>query len=115
MISRLFRSFSKSKSASSLRSGSESVSLEKRCNFVLDCFASVLPAHRLSTGLCVLPATDANAPEDAVLDAWRKELGTTSSRGGNSGDISFLLLKNLLYWGSVALSLYLIFTVFSFF
>ncbi|WP_420333607.1 hypothetical protein [Roseibium sp.] len=99
----------------SVFSGVETVSLDRRRDFLFDFSASVLQARRLSTGLASLPATDTEAPDDAVLDVWRKELGATSAHTGKKGDLSFLLLKNILYWGSVAMSLYLIFTVFSFF
>ncbi|MEL7528076.1 MAG: hypothetical protein AAFN16_20045 [Pseudomonadota bacterium] len=76
---------------------------------------STLQARRFSTGLATLPATEADTPDDVVLDAWRRELGTSQGNTRNKGDLPFLLLKNILYWGSVALSFYLIFTVFSFF
>lgn len=115
MIGRLVLSLSKAKNFSRGFSNTETVSLDRRGDFVADFGASALQARRLSTGLAVLPATDAETPDDVVLDAWRKELGTTPVHRGSRGDISFLLLKNILYWGSVALSLYLIFTVFSFF
>ncbi len=115
MISRLLNCFSKTKTVLTVFSGAETVSLDRRRDFLFDFGASAQQARRLATGLASLPATDADAPDDAVLDVWRKELGTTPAHGGNRGELSFLLLKNTLYWGSVALSLYLIFTVFSFF
>nr|WP_319383601.1 hypothetical protein [uncultured Roseibium sp.] len=67
------------------------------------------------SGMATLASTNAQTSDEAVLEAWRKELGSTPNRNDGDGDLHFLLLKNFLYWGSVALSLYLIFTVFSFF
>ena len=115
MISRLFLYLSRTKSFSRVCSNRQTLSSDRRSDLLIDFGASALQPRRLSTCLASLPVTEADATDDAVLDTWRKELGTASLQGGNRGDLSFLLLKNLLYWGSVALSLYLIFTVFSFF
>ena len=115
MISRLLISFLKARPVSNFFPNAEPVSFRKGRDFSFGFGVSALKARRFSTDLAALPATDANAPDDAVLEPWRKELGTLPAHSGNRGEMSFLLLKNLLYWGSVALSLYLIFTVFSFF
>lgn len=115
MISRLFLCLSKVKQLSRVFVVPEAVSLDRRRDFVVEFGASSLQARRLSTGMAALQASEADAPDDAVLDAWRKELRTAPTHNGKNGELSFLLLKNILYWGSVALSLYLIFTVFSFF
>ena len=90
MISRLFLCLSKVKQLSRVFVVPEAVSLDRRRDFVVEFGAS-------------------------SLQAWRKELRTAPTHNGKNGELSFLLLKNILYWGSVALSLYLIFTVFSFF
>lgn len=115
MISRLLIYVSQVRNIPRVFSDVPAISLARRRDLLQSFGVSVPQSRKFSTGLATLPATEADAPDDAVLDAWRKELGTSQANGRNNGELSFLLLKNILYWGSVALSFYLIFTVFSFF
>lgn len=115
MISRLLKSLANSRSSSYVLSTVVNVWLGRKGDFGLVRSGVSAEATGSFSGMVTLPSANAKTSNDAVLEAWRKELGTAPKRNDGDGDLHFLLLKNFLYWGSVALSLYLIFTVFSFF
>lgn len=115
MISRLLKSLANSRSSSYVFSTMMNAKLGRDGDFGCGQRAGAQDTPGIFSGMVTLPSANAKTSNDAVLEAWRKELGTAPKHNDGDGDLHFLLLKNFLYWGSVALSLYLIFTVFSFF
>lgn len=115
MISRLLKNFLKATSGQNGLLNKKAMSFSWRGALVSSFGTAALRTPGCSPGMTILSATKAETTDDAVLDAWRQELGASTKQNDKGADLQFLLLKNFLYWGSVALSLYLIFTVFSFF